>query len=173
MKEWRIKQLETQTLPNFPEIPQLILRLLALRGITDPEKINEFLNPDYAKLHDPFLFKDMPKAVERIQSAIQEKTKITIYADYDADAITACAVMYLTLKKLGANVHSYIPDRFTEGYGVNEDAVRKIAGDGTRLMITVDCGTNSVAEAIRAGDSISPRDRIASFNPGISLMPSR
>jgi len=106
-------------LPDLPEYPDLILKLLALRGITDPEKIRDFLDPDYAKLHDPFLFQDMQKAVERIRQAIEHQEKITIYADYDADAITACAVVYLALKKLGCQPEYYIPDRFTEGYGLN------------------------------------------------------
>lgn len=146
-KKWIIKQPGETALPILPEYPSVILKLLALRGLTDPEQINDFLNPVYEKLHDPFLFRDMQKAMERIHASIEQKQKITIYADYDADAITACAVLYLALTKLGAQVEYYIPDRFTEGYGMNEEAVRSIAAAGTKLIITVDCGINAVAEA--------------------------
>ncbi len=146
-KRWIVKQIETKDLPSLPEYPALIVRLLALRGITETESIRDFLDPDFAKLHDPFLFKDMQKAIERVFQAIDKKEKITIYADYDADAITACSVLFLALKKLEAQVSYYIPDRFSEGYGMNEDAVKKIAADGTRLIITVDCGTNAIEEA--------------------------
>ncbi len=146
-KQWKIKDQGTEDLVNLPEYPQLILRLLALRNLRAPEAIWDFLNPDYAKLHDPFLFKDMQKAVSRIREAIEKKQKIAIYADYDTDAITACAVLYLALKKLGAEPIYYIPDRFTEGYGTNLDAIKKLGQQGTNLIITVDCGINSVEEA--------------------------
>lgn len=146
-KQWKIKELETNLLPDLPEYPALVLKLLALRGITNFEKIRDFLNPDFGQLHDPFLFKDMQKSVERICQATRQKQKITIYADYDADAITACAVLYKALKKLGAEVGYYIPDRFSEGYGLNADAIRQIADNGGQLIITVDCGINAVAEA--------------------------
>ncbi|HTL39555.1 MAG TPA: single-stranded-DNA-specific exonuclease RecJ [Methylomirabilota bacterium] len=148
MKTWKVKTLNPENLPNLPEMPGLIVRLLALRGLTAPAQINDFLNPDYNKLYDPFLFKDMQKGVERIKLAIDRKEKITIYADYDADAITACAVTYLTLQKLGANVDHYIPDRFSEGYGINEEAIKKIAENGSKLIITVDCGINANAGAL-------------------------
>jgi single-stranded-DNA-specific exonuclease len=147
-KKWLIKEVDESLLPNMPEYPHLVARLLALRGLTQPEPIQEFLNPDYNKLHDPFLFKDMARSIERIRTALNEKQKIIIYADYDADAITAASIMALGLRKLGGIVDCYIPDRFTEGYGMNLDAIKKVAEDGTKLMITVDCGTNSVAEAV-------------------------
>lgn len=145
-KLWKLKELKNKDLPTLPEYASLIVRLLALRGLTDPEDISDFLNPDYAKLHDPFLFKDMEKAVERIRVATEAKEKITVYADYDADAITAAAVVFLALKKMNALVDCYIPDRFSEGYGINADAIRLIANKGSKLIVTVDCGTNAVEE---------------------------
>jgi single-stranded-DNA-specific exonuclease len=147
-KQWKVKDLEIKTLPELPEYPNLILKLLALRGITSESGIKEFLEPDFARLHDPFLFTQMQHAVERIWQAIEKKQKITIYADYDADAITACAVLYLALKKLGASADYYIPDRFTEGYGLNPEAIKRICTTGTNLIITVDCGMNAVDEAL-------------------------
>ncbi len=147
MKQWKIKTLETNQSPALPEYPPLIVKLLALRGITDPEKIRDFLTPDYGKLHDPFLFVDMQKAVTRIEQAIERNEKITIYADYDADAITAASVVYLGLKKLGITADCYIPDRFAEGYGMNAEAIRTINANGTKVIITVDCGINASEEA--------------------------
>src|SRR3990167_436145 len=147
MNQWSLKRLEISDLPNQPELPPLIGRLLALRGLIDPSQINDFLNPEYNKLHDPFLFKQMQDAVVRIKQAIERNEKITIYADYDADAITAAAVVFLALQKLGLAADYYIPDRFSEGYGMNVEAVKKIAAKGAQLIITVDCGTNAVAEA--------------------------
>lgn len=146
-KQWEIKSLETN-IPDLPEYPNLILKLLALRGFSTAESIRDFLDPDFSKLHDPFRFKDMQKAVQRIGEAIKTKQKIVIYADYDADAITAAATLYLALKKLGSNADYYIPDRFAEGYGMNADAVRRIADNGGQLIITVDCGMNAVEEAL-------------------------
>src|SRR5690348_6020636 len=136
---WSLKILPA-TIPNPPNLPEVILKLLALRGILDETAIRDFLNPEYEKLFDPYRFRQMQAAVDRIRKAIANQEKIVIYADYDADAITACAVVYLTLKKLGSNVGHYIPDRFAEGYGLNSEAIRQIAADGARVIITVDCG---------------------------------
>jgi len=94
-------------------------------------------------LHSPFLFQDMQKAVNRIWQAIENKEKICIYGDYDADAVTANAVLQQAFRFLGVKVESYIPDRFTEGYGINLDALQKIKDQGAKIIITVDCGTNS------------------------------
>lgn len=145
-KRWEVKNSNDLVLPEAPELPLIIRKVLAMRGYFDNAEIDAYLNPDYEKLHDPFLFKEMQNAVERIKKAIDEKEKIFIYADYDADAITACSVVYLAFKKLGITVDYYIPDRFTEGYGVNDEAIRKIAEAGGKLIITVDCGINAVKE---------------------------
>jgi single-stranded-DNA-specific exonuclease len=145
-KRWLIKE-KTIQVPNLPQYPGFVLNLLALKGLTTEEQVNDFLNLDYGKLHDPFLFKDMQKACERIWQAIEKQEKIVIYSDYDADAITALSTVYLGLKKLGAKLGYYIPDRFTEGYGMNVDAIKKICDEGAKVIITVDCGINAVEEA--------------------------
>ncbi|HEX5429659.1 MAG TPA: single-stranded-DNA-specific exonuclease RecJ [Patescibacteria group bacterium] len=144
-KRWVVKE-KPNEIPNLPEYEGLVLGLLAARGLTTKEQIEDFLNPDYNKLHDPFLFADMQKICARIFDAIKNQEKIVIYSDYDADAITALAVMYLALKKLGANLDYYIPDRFAEGYGMNVEAVKKLCEDGAKIIITVDCGINAVEE---------------------------
>jgi len=125
----------------------LLAQMLFNRGLVEANQIAEFLEPKYENLHSPFLFKDMEKAVERIWQAIKQNEKICIYGDYDADAITANAVLGQTFKYLGVEVSSYIPDRFTEGYGVNLEALQKIKDQGAKVIITVDCGTNSVDAA--------------------------
>ncbi|MBX4186650.1 MAG: single-stranded-DNA-specific exonuclease RecJ [Candidatus Doudnabacteria bacterium] len=147
MKQWKIKEIETKNPVNLPEYPNLIVKLLNLRGLSDSEQIYDFLNPDYNKLHDPFRFLQMQTAVSRIKQAIERQEKVTVYADYDADAITALSVVHLGLKKLGLNTSYYIPDRFAEGYGMNLEAIKALAADGTKLIITVDCGINAVEEA--------------------------
>jgi single-stranded-DNA-specific exonuclease len=138
-KVWKIKERKKA---------DLIEHLLAQRGLEKEEDRLNFLQPDYAKLHNPFLFVDMEKAVERIWRAIDNQEKVLIYSDYDADAVTANAVIYRGLKALGLQADIYIPDRFTEGYGLNVAAFEKIKEDGASLVITVDCGTNSVDEAV-------------------------
>lgn len=151
-KRWVIKN--SGNPPSLQGYPSLVQKLLYNRGITNSSEAVEFLNPDYGRLHDPFLFSAMRMSVERIWQAIETGEKITIYADYDADAITACAVMFRAFSKLGAQVDYYIPDRFSEGYGMNSEAVERIAAAGTKLIITVDCGINAVAEtetALKAG----------------------
>ena len=132
-----------------PELPRWLLDVLFNR-LGRLDLIDTFLMPRFEDLPSPFLFSDMEKVVDRIIKAIQNGEKICIYADYDADAVTAAAVMIRGLRYIGANVTYYIPDRFTEGYGVNKDAIRKIIEDGSSVIITVDCGTNSNESAEEA-----------------------
>jgi single-stranded-DNA-specific exonuclease len=146
-----LSSLTLHPLPNPPPKGEgsevLLAQLLFNRGLMEKEQISDFLEPKYENLHSPFLFRDMEKAVGRIWEAIKQNQKICIYGDYDADAITANAVLGQTFKYLGVDVESYIPDRFTEGYGVNIEALSKIKDNGSGIIITVDCGTNSVDAA--------------------------
>lgn len=147
-KTWRIKELATpEVFEQFPELSSLQVQLLYNLGLTQPSQVEWFLNPDYHNLYDPFLFTQMDKAVDRIWEAIEKQQKILIYGDYDADAVTANAVLTQTFRHLGVQVESYIPDRFTEGYGLNVEAFQKFKEQNIDVVITVDCGTNSVAEA--------------------------
>ncbi len=147
----KLWKLQDPAPPEFqkqhPNLGVLLATLLYQRGITDPEAITLFLQPSYTNLTSPFVFRDMQRAVDRIWQAIAANQKIAIYADYDADAVTANAVLQRTFKYLGVNVLSYIPDRFTEGYGLNIEAFKKLQDLGIDLVITVDCGTNSVEVA--------------------------
>ena len=122
----------------------ILKQLLHNRGLGSSEAIEDFLDPKYEKFHDPFLLQDMDKAVSRIAAAISAGEKITIYADYDADAVTAAAVLLKFFQAAGyTNVDYYIPDRNAEGYGVNTEAIKFFADRGTELIITVDCGINA------------------------------
>ena len=147
-KTWKIAPLVPSELKNkFPEINPIVLQLLINRKIDTQEKIDRFLNPDYGTdLHDPFLFSQMEKAVTRILAAIENKEKIIVYGDYDADGVTSSAVMMETLKSFEADVDIYIPYREKEGYGLNREAVSSLIKAGAQLIITVDCGISNKAE---------------------------
>ncbi|MBL7141940.1 single-stranded-DNA-specific exonuclease RecJ [Patescibacteria group bacterium] len=148
-KTWQVaKKISGDFKNKFPEISPIILQLLFNRGLDTQEKIDEFLLPDYSQdLHDPFLFQDMVKAVDRIYQAIDKKEKIVICGDYDTDGITALAILFFILKGSGAeSLSTYIPDREGEGYGLNKQAVENFIQQGIDLIITCDCGITSVEE---------------------------
>ena len=147
-KHWQLKNsVPANIVEQFPELSSLQVQLLYNLGLSDPDRVDWFLNPDYHNLYDPFLFSQMQAAVDRTWEAIAKNQKILIYGDYDADAVTANALLTQTFRYLGVQVESYIPDRFSEGYGLNLEAFQKIKDQGVEVVITVDCGTNSVAEA--------------------------
>ncbi len=127
-------------------ITSTMAQLLINRGITDESEAHRFLYGGPNLLHDPFLLKDMEQACLRIAKALQNHERITIYGDYDVDGITSCSILYLLLLRLGAEVNFYIPERQSEGYGLNENALRTICDDGTKLIITVDCGISANRE---------------------------
>ena len=148
-KIWRIKDSNPaiqDSLSSALNISKVTAQLLANRGIDDPHKAGEFLNSSISYCHDPFLLKDMRKAVTRIRKAISGKEKVLVYGDYDVDGITAVALLYSALKTLGADVESYIPNRLEEGYGLNLNAIKRAHKNGVSLIITVDCGISSFKE---------------------------
>lgn len=121
-------------------ITPLKAQLLINRGISDGDSATSFLSPRLAGLLDPMLLKDMDKAVDSILYAIENHEHIAVYGDYDADGITATAVLLNMFSSLNISASSYIPDRLAEGYGLNTDAVKKLSDRGVNLIITVDCG---------------------------------
>jgi single-stranded-DNA-specific exonuclease len=133
-------------LSNALNITKVTAQLLINRGVRTPEEAAEFLNCSMSSCHDPFLLKDMEKAVARIRKAISGKEKMLVYGDYDVDGMTSVAMLYSALKALGAVAESYIPNRLEEGYGLNMAAIRKAKKDGVSLIITVDCGISSFKE---------------------------
>ena len=137
----RVKQLAAET--GYPEV---FAGLLMARGVHNKEETQRFLYPSEKNMYDPFLMKGMEAAVCRISQAMDAREKITIYGDYDVDGITATSILYLYLTKAGADVDYYLPDRMSEGYGLNEHAVRMLAETGTKLMVTVDTGISAIGE---------------------------
>lgn len=133
-----------QQLAEELDMPEEIAGLLIARGITDAQQAEIFFNPAVQDLYDPFLMKEMDHAVELINHAVLAGEKITIYGDYDADGITSTSILLLYFKSIGADAAYYLPDRNKEGYGLNTNAVRKIAEDGTKLMVTVDTGISGM-----------------------------
>lgn len=127
-------------------LSNLISSILASRGIIEKEDVREFLNPTRDDFHDPFLMPDMEKAVDRILKAIQTQEKTIIYGDYDVDGITSITVLKKFLEERNLQVGEYIPNRLNEGYGLNKEAVKKIAKQGYKLIITVDCGISCIEE---------------------------
>lgn len=128
----------------------LFEQLLAARGYSGDARV-AFLSPEYEKKHDPFLLPDMQKAVDRLALAHKNQERITIYGDYDIDGLTATTVLLDAFASFGfKHVEAFIPNRFVEGYGLTIDAVEKIAKTGTQLIVTVDCGSLSEKEIIRA-----------------------
>ena len=149
-KKWILKEFDkarvVEISKNF-NISPLTAIILYNRGIREDGQIRDFLARDLSGMHDPFLMKDMDKAVERILLAKKNNEKITIYGDYDVDGITSIAILYKYLKNMGLEVGFYVPDRMVEGYGVNRDALDKIKADGTAVIITVDTGITAIEEA--------------------------
>jgi len=154
-KKWQILDPAPQSFyEEHPELPIAALNLLYHRNIKTQAQIDEFLNPDYSKdIHDPFLFKDMNKAVERINKAIKKQEKIIVHGDYDADGVSASTIIISTLKHLSANnVDVFLPHRETDGYGLNLKTIQKLANEKTNLLITCDCGVSNVEEVKLANE---------------------
>jgi single-stranded-DNA-specific exonuclease len=119
---------------------------LVARGITTFEGARQFFRPSLTDLHDPFLMDHMDRAVERTMRALQNNEKVAIYGDYDVDGTSSAAMLYLYFLSIGADVDFYIPDRFTEGYGVSNVGIDRLAEQGVTLIITVDCGITAVEQ---------------------------
>ena len=177
---WNIRRLtaveqETQQqLERELNISSAAARMLVVRGIQTADEARAFVRPSLDKLHDPFLMKDMDKAVERLHQAITQGEKILIYGDYDVDGTTAVAVMYRFLEGIGnrtampignrntddepisdiryplPTIDYYIPDRYTEGYGVSTQGIDYAAEQGCGLIITLDCGIKAVEKVAYA-----------------------
>ena len=118
--------------------------ILVQRGISSFEESKTFFRPSLSKLHDPFLMKDMDLAVNRLCDAVFNNEKILVYGDYDVDGTTSVAVVYSFLKEFTEKIEFYIPDRYTEGYGISEKGVRWAAENNFSLMISLDCGITAV-----------------------------
>ena len=147
-KIWKTKETEiTDEQLQACGNSKVLAVLLKNRGIDTPEKIKNFLNPLKNSMSSPDVFTDMKKAAERINMSVKNNEHITVFGDFDTDGITSTAILYLTLKKIGADVDYYLPDRLNESHGLNTKAlVKLIAKRHSKLIITVDCGITNIEE---------------------------
>lgn len=153
-KRWAarpVPRLELSEAPDARGLPGPVALLLARRGYSGPS-LEKFLSPDMGELSSWRSPRGMEKAAERIASAVRNGEKILVHGDYDADGITATAVVYLALKRLEARVDYFIPDRFDDGYGLGDSSLEACSASGARLLITVDCGVSDAehVEALKA-----------------------
>jgi single-stranded-DNA-specific exonuclease len=150
-KQWRAKpepdKKTVEALAASINVNKVLSGILVQRGIDDFEKAKNFFRPQYAHMHDPFLMKGMTKAVERIDEALAKNQKILIYGDYDVDGTTAVATVYDFFSKRFKEIEYYIPDRYTEGYGISFMAIDWASNNGYSLIIALDCG-------IKANDKV-------------------
>jgi len=147
-KVWKLKPASpaASQLARKAGITPLQAQLLINRGITESTVAQSFLSPRLSQMADPMLMKGMDSSVKTILAAMQTRDKITIYGDYDADGLTATAVLLHFFSDLGIPVTSYVPNRLEEGYGLNSEAIEQISRNGTGLIITVDCGISGARE---------------------------
>lgn len=146
---WTVRQFDADKVNLIKEklcLSEFIAKILVSKGFDTPEKASTFLDVSHKRLYDPFDLCDMRKAVDRIKKAIEDNEKIMIYGDYDVDGITSVALIFKYLCDKGAQVFTYIPERISEGYGLNESAIDKFSEDGISLIITVDSGITALDE---------------------------
>lgn len=171
-KKWEIstenKEKQKQ-IANKYNISELLAGILLNRGI-DEDKIKVFLSPTRSDFYDPFLMPDMQIAVDRIIKAINQKEKMIIYGDYDVDGITSISVLKQFLEERGIEVGYYIPNRLDEGYGLNKEAIKNIADNGYKLMITVDCGISGIEE-IEYATSLGIETIVTDHHEPLDILP--
>jgi single-stranded-DNA-specific exonuclease len=142
-KKWIVRKTDhprAQQLATQLGVSPIVGDLLVARGYGEADAAKNFLNPSRDQLHDPFLMRGMPEAVERVLRAIDQHEPILIYGDYDVDGTTGTAVLLRALRMLGATAGFHVPHRFTEGYGIQQPALEKAANEGYKLVVSVDCG---------------------------------
>lgn len=147
-KRWKVMEaVPAEAFEAFPEQPRLLASLLWRRGLRTAEEVERFLRPSWERdVHDPFLFNDMQRAVDRIMTAVRNREKIVVHGDYDADGVSGSVILHATLQTLGADVSVYLPHREKDGYGMNAPAIEKMGSDGVKMIITCDCGISSGKE---------------------------
>ena len=143
---------EAEALSRKIGISPILCKLLIQRGLKSEAEVQQFFNPQLKELLDPLLMEDMDKAVDRINSAIENNERILVYGDYDADGTTAVALVYNFLRRRYTNLDYYIPDRYNEGYGVSYQGVDYAFNTGVKLVIVLDCGIKAIQEIQYAKD---------------------
>ncbi|MEQ8837207.1 MAG: DHH family phosphoesterase, partial [Lacipirellulaceae bacterium] len=154
-KRWRIHRHDPSRVAELERsagVSTVVAQLLIARGISQPDEAKLFLAPKLTGLRDPDLLPGNTRAAEILWGAVQANSRIVVYGDYDADGMTATAILYRCLRLLNADVHYYVPNRIDEGYSLNTEAIRSLAAQKTDLIVTVDCGIASLAEADLAAE---------------------
>lgn len=153
-KTWHIRRTDDRAaeLARALRVSPVLAQVLINRDIADPDKARAFLSPKLTDLIEPDRLSQMGRAVERIRRGLTDGELITVYGDYDVDGITSVAILWHLLTMLGGRVEYYIPHRLDEGYGLNDEAIRQLAENGTNLIITVDCGITAVSQAELAAE---------------------
>jgi len=153
-KQWTIQPpfADADRLAAGLGVPPLVAGILGRRGYDSVEAARAFLKPDLSQLHPPEAMPGLTEAADRLVAAARDREPIIIYGDYDADGITAAAILWKALRLAGADVRVYVPHRIEEGYGLNAEAVEHLADEGARVLVTVDCGIGGQAEVARARD---------------------
>jgi single-stranded-DNA-specific exonuclease len=152
-KRWHVRahdRAAVAALERSAGVSSLVAALLSARGVTDPAGVKSFLKGTLSDLRDPETLPGVPEAADRILAAARAGRKIVVYGDYDADGMCATAILVGCLEALDAQPAWYVPNRQDEGYGLNAEALAKLAADGAHLVVTVDCGITAVGEAARA-----------------------
>ena len=139
------QELEIELAKKFAGSPA-IAELLVQRGITTVEEAEHFFNPSLSDLHDPFLMRDMDKAVKRLNKAIGAKENILVYGDYDVDGTTAVSLVYKYLRNYYSHIEYYIPTRDEEGYGISIKSIDHAVANNIKLIIVLDCGIKAIEE---------------------------
>ena len=151
---WTILPFEAETCDQIAleqGLDPIVVQIMLNRGVREHQKMLEFLNPSLKNLTEPFCPEAVAIAVRRVETALHHKEKIIVYGDYDADGVTGTVVLYDALHYLGNDVEYYVPRRYSEGYGLNNDAIRNFASEGVKLILTVDCGVSNFEEIELAG----------------------
>src|SRR5690554_3911984 len=151
---WEIKEKAdnqlVETLSREINVNNTLSNMLVNREIIDFQKAKDYFRPHLDKLHDPFLMKDMDRAVERLRMAIAREEKILVYGDYDVYGTTAVALFYGFLKEQYPLVDFYVPDRYVEGYGISERGIKFAAENNFRLIVSLDCGIKALQKVALA-----------------------
>jgi single-stranded-DNA-specific exonuclease len=175
---WRLRDPSARE-NGIAGFPRIVATVLAARGVTTRAQADLFYKPHLASDYDPLLLPGMREALQRTRSAIADGELIALYGDFDVDGVTSVAVLHTGLRPLGARTTNYIPDRFAEGYGLNVDAVQRLARQGCGLLITADCGISSVPRspsptswASTPSSSTTTPSRTRCQRPSLQLTPS-
>ncbi len=149
-RRWRWLNSDTRALDDLMQsanVSAILAQMLLARGVSDPTAISAFLDPKLTDLRDPELLPGLTEAADRLFAAAQGRKSIVIYGDYDADGMTATAILVNCLRMLDAEVSYFVPNRLEDGYGLNCDSLRRLAERGKQVVVSVDCGIGSIAEA--------------------------